>query len=70
MSLVSKESKNPREWEKFCKTYGIKTIPSDFTSPDWLQSLSARIYIANRGKLVDNVKIQEHFASLGLTISG
>lgn len=70
MSLLSGKSKNPEEWKKFCEAYGMKTIPSDFTSPDWLQSLSARIYIANRGKLIDNQKIQEHFASLGLTISG
>lgn len=55
---------------KFAKKYDIQLDQIPKSSPEWIQSLKARLFIANHEILRDSEKVRSYFTSLGLDFSG
>ena len=70
LPFIESSHTNPDEWKAFCEKMKIPLLPQDTTGPDWIQSLSARIYLANIQAFVDDHKTQQYFASLGIDVQG
>lgn len=64
------EEKDMRQFYNFAQKYGIDVARIPSTSPEWIQSLKARLFIANQEIFRDNEKIRSYFVSLWLDITG
>lgn len=67
LSLLETWNKNKQDWMDFCKKLWINVLPKDMFWDDFIEYLSANIYISNLDIFTGNNKLKSLFESMWLS---